>query len=732
MKSDMKNNLKYQLLLLFTLSTVRLYAVDSLNVSRLSFSYGFWFSAHDICAAPDRIYIASRNTGMRVVNVSDPCNPFEESVYYPPDYFVWDVEAIDSIAYVACGNDEGMRVVDVSDPTYLVELGFCPTGGRLLTYSEGFIYAVNNYEGQKKLHVIDVVNPASPIEVASCSLAARGIDIAVDSNRLVIAAGEYGIITVDISSPLNPVCAGRYNTSQDAISLAIKDNYAIVMDSPAYYMNPGYILVVDITDLTNPSLSLSLPYYLTNDVALQGNYAFVTTFEPTRLKVLDITDPPHAFELSSMWLSNAHCIDAFGEFAYIGYSVWTGGNGHVKIIDISPPQIPVEICDYSVEGYLKCSAVIGNYVYLADNTVGMRIVNISDPANPVEEGIFESPAIYGYGATGMDVWDNYVFLACGYEGLRIINVTEPQNPHYAWTYDTTGYCVKDVWIEGDAAYVIGTGGLTAYQISNPSSPSVLGNYNILGDRVWVYGRYAFVGYGREYDVYIVDISDPSNMTQLGYYHGHGVIYAVTATGDYMYCSDNDLTVIIDISDPSNPIYVNSVYGSRVSDAVLYENLLVLARNWTKGIQLFDISDPINPVEVGYYEDTAGDPSGLSVSNSIAYMAEGCFLGIYDFSACTSVDYDKRKEIPTRFCLHSPAPNPFNPTSFLRFDLPKSCEVTLTVYDIAGREAAVLADGYYTAGTHRAVWEASGRASGVYLARLEAGAYSETVKLLLVK
>ena len=78
------------------------------------------------------------------------------------------------------------------------------------------------------------------------------------------------------------------------------------------------------------------------------------------------------------------------------------------------------------------------------------------------------------------------------------------------------------------------------------------------------------------------------------------------------------------------------------------------------------------------------------------------------------------------------PNPFNPSTVLSFELRDASFVTLAVYDITGREAAVLAEGWMPAGYHQAEWDASGMPSGVYFARLTSGGVNHTQKLLLVK
>jgi hypothetical protein len=78
------------------------------------------------------------------------------------------------------------------------------------------------------------------------------------------------------------------------------------------------------------------------------------------------------------------------------------------------------------------------------------------------------------------------------------------------------------------------------------------------------------------------------------------------------------------------------------------------------------------------------------------------------------------------------PNPFNPTTTLRFALPVSGHVTITIYNIMGEEITTVLSEWRSAGPNRAMWNAAGLPSGVYVARLEAGAFTATRKLVLAK
>lgn len=88
--------------------------------------------------------------------------------------------------------------------------------------------------------------------------------------------------------------------------------------------------------------------------------------------------------------------------------------------------------------------------------------------------------------------------------------------------------------------------------------------------------------------------------------------------------------------------------------------------------------------------------------------------------------------PRQFTLAPNYPNPFNAQTEIKFSLEKSSFVNLTIYDITGRKAAVLADGWYAAGSHTLNWDASGMSSGMYYYRLTTTSGSEIRKMMLLK
>ena len=94
-------------------------------------------------------------------------------------------------------------------------------------------------------------------------------------------------------------------------------------------------------------------------------------------------------------------------------------------------------------------------------------------------------------------------------------------------------------------------------------------------------------------------------------------------------------------------------------------------------------------------------------------------------------------VPSSFALCQNLPNPFNPETQIQVDLPKSCEVSLVIYDVLGREIVQLMTGEQAAGQYRVLWDGRDRygrqvTSGVYFYRIEAGEFVAVRKMLLVR
>jgi uncharacterized protein (DUF362 family) len=117
--------------------------------------------------------------------------------------------------------------------------------------------------------------------------------------------------------------------------------------------------------------------------------------------------------------------------------------------------------------------------------------------------------------------------------------------------------------------------------------------------------------------------------------------------------------------------------------------------------------------------------GTNQLNEIQLVGDGTDL-------ITSVQERPVAVPPSQFKLSANYPNPFNPSTMIVFYLPHNEFVTLKVYDITGRAIETLVEGEVPAGEHRLQWSAEGLASGVYLCRMQAAGFSETIKMLYEK
>jgi photosystem II stability/assembly factor-like uncharacterized protein len=95
------------------------------------------------------------------------------------------------------------------------------------------------------------------------------------------------------------------------------------------------------------------------------------------------------------------------------------------------------------------------------------------------------------------------------------------------------------------------------------------------------------------------------------------------------------------------------------------------------------------------------------------------------------DVEGERQLPRDFVLEQNYPNPFNPTTKIQFTIVNRLLTIINVYDLVGREVATLVNGVNEPGTYTVQFDGSGLAGGVYMYRLQAGAYVQSRKLLLL-
>ena len=140
-----------------------------------------------------------------------------------------------------------------------------------------------------------------------------------------------------------------------------------------------------------------------------------------------------------------------------------------------------------------------------------------------------------------------------------------------------------------------------------------------------------------------------------------------------------------------------------------------------------------------YDNTSQQVTGSSL-NALSVSLPAYGTGIYTVSVThdtVAIEHPvlavrTENTVPQQLSLEQNFPNPFNPTTVISFHVPAVSDVRLVVYDLLGRELAVLVHEKKGPGSYEAKFDATGLASGVYLYRLVAGGYVESRKMMLLK
>ena len=136
------------------------------------------------------------------------------------------------------------------------------------------------------------------------------------------------------------------------------------------------------------------------------------------------------------------------------------------------------------------------------------------------------------------------------------------------------------------------------------------------------------------------------------------------------------------------------------------------------------------VETGNWQNVVIEQATDGTTFNFDFLPGGGAL--FKIGQTTSIDQITDIENNSTFVLEKNYPNPFNPSTTIRYSLPQATNVKLMVYDMIGREITVLVNTKQNAGNHSVVWDAQDLPSGLYVCRLEAGSVVQNRKMLLLK
>jgi len=142
--------------------------------------------------------------------------------------------------------------------------------------------------------------------------------------------------------------------------------------------------------------------------------------------------------------------------------------------------------------------------------------------------------------------------------------------------------------------------------------------------------------------------------------------------------------------------------------------------------------------IGWVNGNCETISGCNwIADSVVYT--NAFFNSMDdcIEACFSASNDEINQLPHAFNLYNNYPNPFNPLTTLRYDLPEDALVNITIYDMMGRVVSNLVSSQQNAGYKSIQWNATNNigqpvSAGLYLYTIQAGKFRQTKKMVLLK
>jgi hypothetical protein len=147
------------------------------------------------------------------------------------------------------------------------------------------------------------------------------------------------------------------------------------------------------------------------------------------------------------------------------------------------------------------------------------------------------------------------------------------------------------------------------------------------------------------------------------------------------------------------------------------------------------SFPVSPLAEFQLRDSVAIPGGANTIEVRIYNTNNEWIGVVEKTNVSDLLTHIVKNNPiiiSDFHLAQNYPNPFNPATVIHYQLPVRSNVTLKVYDTLGKEVATLVDEMKSAGSYEVNFDASKLSSGIYFYKMQAGSYTETKKLILMK
>ena len=690
---------------------------------------------------------------LEIVDYSDPASPVLISQLVTPTYPVLMSLADDVLVVSDAFNT--LTIIDLADPAAPVVAGSLAFAGRIekIAASGEWVYvASSEIMDEGILTPVNLGNPGAPVVHPTVAIETNLDDMAIGSGRLVICEG--GEISVyDLGTPASPSFLG-----QTTVSGSGWWTKALIFNGQAFIARQDFQVDLDILDISGPGAPVPIGQASWPPAMVDSGWRFTgmsirdmdlfMAGSSGAIYTCDVTDPANPNLLDSFDCGrplNGMALMATRTFLPLDYG------GGFMIVDAADPSNLFTITIHEFGQSLFGVSVDFNRAYVFSHQDMIDILDVTDPESPVKIGRVDTGAEVG----GFDARGDYLYVCNNSYVLNVYDVSDPANPFITdqlGSEDQGGFLIE----RDGLVYVAGPGGLTIFDVDDPDDITEI-SFHPTGyypHEFVLQGRYVYSvnnSYTNEFDFLIIDVNNPSNPQTIGSMVIPGKARALAVNGEFAFVATDStfdsITVsseikIFDISDPENPVHHSSIsspageIGSwQTGRALVADGGYLYADADEMGVLVYDVSNPAAPLEYGYF-DTGHTARGLAFEFNRLFVADwddGLYILSNDLVEPSGVSPGRSPLI-----LGQNFPNPFNPYTTIAFNIPKRGLVNLRVFDMAGRLVKNLIPAEpHTPGRHKVVWngrDENGRqvASGTYFYRLEAGSYSETKRMVLIK
>ncbi len=513
--------------------------VDASNPTRPQ-ELGAWDSpgyAEGVALSGTLICLADGPNGLHVLDVSDPSAPLRLSSAWKT-HFAFDVLWHGGLAYVAAGGS-GLLVVDLQNPTLPVEVGQVDTPGNAYGVAgdperNPYIYVADGWGG---LVVLDITRPTEPLILSRLAMPGWALDVTVEGGLAYVADGAFGLRVIDVQDAGQPREVGAWTGADLARRLVVSGSTVLLADTG---------LGLHLLDVHDPAVVTKQGVYSpiadARQVAVEGGLAAVASgFQGLRL--VDVSQPTSPMEVGSFDCAGAFAMGTalHGTVAFVGTTLQRPHDKiELRVIDVTEPASPTLLAAWDAPadfGPFREMVVQDGRLYVAEES-GLGVVDVSDPAHPAALGHLWFDLERKMATVGVAVQGQYAYVAYAAYGLRVVDVSRPADLHIVGSVLPQGGCAG-VAVAGDRAYCVsGFDGLAVIDVSQPTSPTVLGRVDTPGyaTAVTLAGELALVSDGGG-GLVVVDVADGHNPRVMARADTPGSAWQATAAGGRVYVAD---------------------------------------------------------------------------------------------------------------------------------------------------------------------------------------------------